>query len=84
MMEFGVPLDLVMKFTDKAAKNHQLDTGTYGELKDTIINDVCPKFVYLQEATKSGWLELETKKKWERKWYAIRGTSLCVHEVLVR
>eukprot|EP01050_Picozoa_sp_SAG11_P002458 SAG11_NODE_125_length_15744_cov_50.316075_1_plen_2970_part_10 len=81
MMEFGVPLNLVMKFTDKAAKNHHLDAAVYGTLKDTVINDLCPRFAHLQEETKSGWLEVEGKKnKFERKWFVIRGTSLCVHD----
>ena len=47
MMEFGIPLDLVMKFTDKAADRHSLEAVTYGSLKDghhhqRYVSSICP------------------------------------------
>ena len=33
----------------------------------------------MQAETQAGWLDVETKKRWDRRWFAIRGTSLCLH-----
>ena len=78
MMRFGLPLDLVMRFADAAADRHGVRSA--GNVKDRIMSDVSPRFAHLRPATKTGWMDVETKKRWDRRWFAIRGTSLCLHE----
>lgn len=126
MLEFGLPLDLIMKFIEKSADLHSLSQKKVrpaprliacarcalcnvcvcggsvlmcamavvlllltlvplpppqlGKVKDKILSDVNPKFVYLQPVVKSGWLAVEGKKKWDKKWFAVRGTTFCLHD----
>ena len=80
MLMFGLPLDLVMKFAESSTQRHKI---TYvGTVKDTILIDISPRHAHIQKVMKEGWLDVEgeNKKKWGRRWFAIRGTSLCLYD----
>ena len=78
MMKFGLPLDLVMKFAESSTERHKI--SSVGGVKDTILNEISPRHAHIQKVMKEGWLDVEGKKKWDRRWFAIRGTSLCLYD----
>eukprot|EP01052_Picozoa_sp_SAG31_P062703 SAG31_NODE_21676_length_543_cov_1.484234_1_plen_167_part_01 len=80
MMEFALPLDLVMKFVDKASRENMLELVAYSNLKDKIVNDIGPRVAHLQAPSKAGWMDTEGDKRWGRNYFAVRGTSLCVYD----
>ena len=79
MLMFGLPLDLVMKFAESSTQRHKITS--VGTVKDTILIDISPRHAHIQKVMKEGWLDVEgeNKKKWDRRWFAIRGTSLCLY-----
>jgi hypothetical protein len=80
MLMFGLPLDLVMKFAESSTARHKITS--VGGVKDTILIDISPRHAHIQKVMKEGWLDVEgeNKKKWGRRWFAIRGTSLCLYD----
>ena len=78
MMMFGLPLDLVMKFAEKSSEKHFI--SDMGGIKDAILNDISPRHAHIQQVMKEGWLDVEGSSKWDRRWFAIRGTSLCLYD----
>ena len=58
MLEFGLPLDLIMKFIEKSAGMHGLPPKKLGKVKDRILSEVNPKFVFLQPVGESACFDL--------------------------
>jgi hypothetical protein len=79
MMLFGLPLDLVSRFSDTATSRHGLGGELAAEIKESMMM-LFPKFVHLQDTVLEGWLEVETKNTWDPRWMVVRGTSFCIHE----